>query len=176
MCQHSNPEQAIRFRPMTLADLSQVEAIESASFPTPWPREAFIDGLTRTGATLCWVADKGRVDGRSLVIGSIVIWIVHDLAHIGTFAIRPGFRRQGIGQKLLAKALLACVEVGVKKAILEVRASNVPAQKLYDQFGFYIAGLKPGYYADTQEDGLLLELAPLDPVKLSELAESRGIK
>ncbi len=161
----------VNFRPLTLADLSQVEAIENASFPTPWPKSAFVEELKRKRRSVCWVAEKGRVGDRPILVGSIVIWISGDLAHIGTLAVRPGFRKQGIGQQLLGKTLLVCYKRGVKKAVLEVRASNIPAQKLYSKFGFIVAGHKPDYYQDTHEDAFLLQLTSLDPVKLAELAD-----
>lgn len=161
----------IKLRPMTLADLNQVEAIEQTSFPTPWPRGAFIDDLKRERRSICWVAEWDRAGKSPLLVGSIVIWISSDLAHIGTLAVRPGCRKQGVGQYLLANTLLECVRRGVKKAMLEVRASNQPAQNLYRKFGFDEVGYKHDYYKDTQEDAVLMLLSPLEPDKLVELAE-----
>ena len=39
---------------------------------------------------------------------------------------------------------------------LEVRISNLPAQKLYESFGFMQVNVRKGYYSDNQEDALLL--------------------
>jgi ribosomal-protein-alanine N-acetyltransferase len=36
---------------------------------------------------------------------------------------------------------------------------NGPARALYEAFGFTVVGRRPGYYADTGEDALLLSLA-----------------
>jgi ribosomal-protein-alanine N-acetyltransferase len=48
------------------------------------------------------------------------------------------------------------------RVTLEVRVSNIAAQKLYDSVGFMSRGLRKGYYSDDGEDAVImvLELAP----------------
>jgi ribosomal-protein-alanine N-acetyltransferase len=41
---------------------------------------------------------------------------------------------------------------------LEVRPSNQEAIGLYDSFGFKVIGRRKGYYYDTGEDALVMEL------------------
>lgn len=163
----------INLRPMTLADLDQVEAIDRASFSTPWPRDAFLYELKRNRSSICWVAEWINPDGVSVLVGSIVIWLVLDEAHIGTLAVKPGYRLRGISQYLLTGALLECIRRGSKQAMLEVRAGNEAAQQLYQKFGFEQVGLRRDYYKDTHEDAVLMTLAPLDKEILVDLA-SRG--
>ena len=50
----------------------------------------------------------------------------------------------------------------VERAVLEVRASNVAAQSLYDAFGFREYGSRIGYYTNPEEDAILMRLEPLD--------------
>jgi ribosomal-protein-alanine N-acetyltransferase len=45
--------------------------------------------------------------------------------------------------------------MGIEKAILEVRRSNLPAIRLYERLGFEPAGVRKGYYQDTGEDALV---------------------
>jgi ribosomal protein S18 acetylase RimI-like enzyme len=47
--------------------------------------------------------------------------LLMDEGHIGTFAVHPDFRRQGIGQKLLAQKGWKAGREGVRKVFLEVR-------------------------------------------------------
>ena len=163
----------IILRPMTLDDLHRVAAIDRASFPTPWPREAFRYELLRNRGSVCWVAEFIEDDDSRTVVASIIIWLVAQNAHIGTLAVKPGYREKGIAQRLLAQTLLVCVDRGAQQATLEVRASNQAAQQLYQKFGFEGIGTKEGYYKDTHEDALVLRLAPLDEKKLVELVELR---
>lgn len=65
--------------------------------------------------------------------------------------VLPGFRRRGIGRALLAR-------VPGERIFLEVRASNLGAQTLYESAGFQIAGRRKAYYRDTGEDGIVMEL------------------
>lgn len=158
-------------RPMTLADLDQVEQIEQVSFRTPWPENAFHYELIQNRNALCWVAEWVGTDQAPIIVADIVVWLILDEAHIGTLAVRPGYRRQGIAQRLLAKALLESARLGATHALLEVRVSNQAAQDLYRKFGFVQVGTRPGYYQDTHEDALLMTLALLDPERLALLAE-----
>jgi len=161
-------------RPMTIADLGQVVAIDRISFPTPWPEDAFRYELERKHRSLCWAAEWRAPAEDPEVVASIVVWLVleEDEAHIATLAVKPGYRRQGIAQTLLARALIECTQRGAKQALLEVRESNQAAQKLYRKFGFESVGLRRGYYQDTHEDGILMTLASLDLDKLADLAEA----
>lgn len=161
----------VNLRPMTLADLHQVEEIEQASFPTPWPKKAFQYELTSNRTALCWVAEWNPAGQDPIIVATLVIWMILDEAHIGTLAVRPGYRRQRIAQRLLAKGLIESARSGATHALLEVRESNQSAQELYQKFGFDVVGTRPGYYQDTQEDALLMTLAPLDPDRLAQLAK-----
>ena len=168
MSERPDPSQ-INLRPMTLADLNQVEAIDAASFPTPWPRDAFLYELKRHRGSLAWVAEWTNSEGEVELVETIVIWLVLGEAHIATLAVKPGYRQRGIANKLLAESLIECAKRGVKEATLEVRSSNQAAQKLYQKFGFEVVGLRKDYYKDTHEDAVLMTLAPLDVKKLATL-------
>jgi len=161
----------IILRPMTFDDLNRVAAIDRASFPTPWPREAFRYELQRNRGSVCWVAETDSGDGGRIVVASIVIWLVGKNAHIGTLAVKPDHREKGIAQQLVARTLLICSVRGAQQATLEVRTSNTAAQQLYRKFGFESIGIKPDYYKDTHEDALVMRLASLDEEKLADLAQ-----
>ena len=54
--------------------------------------------------------------------------------------------------------LNAADEKGAQLGLLECRASNISAQRLYRGLGFSIEGSRKGYYRDNGEDALLLSL------------------
>lgn len=162
---------AVNLRLMTFSDVGAVLRIEQDSFPTPWPRGAFLYDLARPGRSICRVAEITLADARCEVVGDIVIWLSGNIAHVATLAVHPAYRRRGVGGYLLADALLKCVDRGMTESLLEVREQNRSAQKLYRKFGFVVSGSRKGYYRDTGEDAVVMVLKPLAPVKLAEFVK-----
>lgn len=173
----SNSASSVRLRPMTADDLPAVEALDRASFPTPWPKDAFRYELERNPHALCWVAERYLVDSaEAYLIGVIVVWLVVDEAHIATLAVSADERRHGIAQQLLAQTLLICYRNGAQRALLEVREHNLAAQELYHKFGFEVVGSRSDYYQDTHEKALLMTLHPLSKQGLRQLAASASVR
>ena len=156
-------------RPMTLSDLEKVEALDRDSFLTPWPQDAFRYELTRNPHSICWVAELTTPGLEPILVGSIVVWLVVDEAHVATLAVSDAFRRRGVARQLLAQALALAYESGARQALLEVRESNRAAQALYTRFGFEAVGNRREYYHDTHEDAILMTLAEMSPEKLAAL-------
>jgi ribosomal-protein-alanine N-acetyltransferase len=158
----------VSLRPMVMADVDQVMAIEQVAFPTPWPRDAFVYELTRNRNAVCWVAEMTIGDEDPLVVGSTIIWLGPEGAHVGTLAVHPDCRQRRIGQSLLAKALIESAKRGADQATLEVRVSNTPAQALYRKLGFEPVGRQKNYYADTGEDAIIMLLSPINDLSLAK--------
>ena len=79
-----------------------------------------------------------------------------DEGYIDNIAVFPAYRRQGIAGALLS-ALEGCARMrNIRFLTLEVRASNVPAIRLYRGYGYGEVGRRPHYYSRPQEDALLL--------------------
>jgi ribosomal-protein-alanine N-acetyltransferase len=161
----------IIFRLMKLEDVDQVYAIDVLSFSLPWSGRSFRFEVSENPASKPWVAEWLGENGISQVVGMLVLWIVVDEAHVGTIAIHPDFRRQKIGQHLLATALLDAFTFGVRRVFLEVRQSNQAAQTMYLKFGFEVDGSRPHYYVDNNEDALLMTLKNLSPESIQHLLE-----
>jgi ribosomal-protein-alanine N-acetyltransferase len=103
-----------------------------------------------------------------------VVWIIVDEAHIATIAIHPQFRGHGIGKKLLAETLRQSIQHGAVLATLEVREHNHIAQKMYQKFGFEVAGHRQKYYQDNNEAAVIMTLPKLGPGYLTWM-DSVGI-
>ena len=136
---------------MTLADLPSVHAIERASFFPPWPDEAYRNELTTNTLATYVVA---RLDG--VIVGFGGIWLMVDEAHITTFAVHPEHRRRRIGERLLQRLFEIAAAMNAEWLTLEVRASNLAAQRLYEKYGFRRAGVRRRYYSDNNEDALIM--------------------
>jgi ribosomal-protein-alanine N-acetyltransferase len=100
--------------------------------------------------------DRPSESGGPFIIGFASIWVMADEAHITNIAVRKGYQRQGIGELLLISIINLSAELKADIITLEVRASNLPAQRLYHNYGFVQVGLRHGYYTDNREDALLM--------------------
>ena len=137
--------------PLTSADeIDDVLAIEQASFTNPWTREMYLAELENEGVSFFYLArDNGR-----RVVGFCSFWRVLDELHINNLAVLPELRRQGVAAALLERVLIEGARLGARRAMLEVRRSNVPARQLYEKFGFVVAGTRSRYYTNPVEDAL----------------------
>jgi ribosomal-protein-alanine N-acetyltransferase len=140
-------------------DLDQVLAIEQDSFTNPWTEGMYRAELKNEGVCFFFVAkDQDR-----RVVGFCAFWHIVDEVHINNLAVAPGLRRQGIGSALLERVLREGAAMHATRATLEVRASNVPARRLYEHFGFTVAGIRRAYYSHPTEGALVLWSENLGP-------------
>ena len=143
-------------------DMREIMEIERDSFPSPWSENLFRRELTNPIARML----VGRIDplpGKP-VAGYIVYWRVADEMHLHNIAVRKDQRRKRVAFLLLREAIRASKSEGARWITLEVRRSNLPAQNLYEKFGFSVKGVRPGYYSDTGEDALIF-WADLDRIR-----------
>ena len=133
-------------------EIDEVLAVEQASFSNPWTREMFLSELANTGVSFLFVArdDAGRL------IGFCSFWRVFDEMHLNNLAVDPVHRRRGVAASLLTHVLAEAPGLGVTRALLEVRRSNAGAWRLYERFGFSVAGTRRNYYSHPVEDALVL--------------------
>ena len=102
--------------------------------------------------TIYLVADSG-----SAIVGFCGLWCFMEDADLCHIAVAPEQRSQGIATQLLGMAITECEHRGVKRILLEVRASNTAAIHCYHQMGFVQIGIRKKYYSQPKEDALLLE-------------------
>ncbi len=133
-------------------DLDAIAAIARASFPHPWTRDMFAQELSAQPLSRSYVLRTAEEQ----VAAFCTCWLIMDELHINTIAVDPGRRRQGLARELLAHVLGDARAQGAKRALLEVRASNAAAIRLYETFGFTTDTVRKGYYPDPPEDALVL--------------------
>jgi ribosomal-protein-alanine N-acetyltransferase len=135
-------------------DIEAIYEIESSSFLTPWSKSSLYEELVHPYSYL-WVA-KDVVSKE--IVGFICFWIMWAEMHIVNIAVKPEFRRKGVGGLLLQKAISIAQKQGVETIRLEVRASNLEAISFYKKFKFSQIGKRRRYYLDIGEDAIIMGL------------------
>ncbi len=185
------------FRPMTEADIPQVYAIDHEAFPAESlfrPYSSYARELQNSMAhyIVCCVPSTPRMRRMSqpwyrrllrrrlvndacggyrssdFLLGFAAFWIMLDEAHVIAIAVREPCRRQGIGQGLLLSVIDMATKLRVRVVTLEVRDGNKSAQAMYVRHGFHVAGRRPRYYSDNQEDAVLMTT---DDIRCAEYME-----
>ncbi|MBP2655750.1 MAG: RimI3 [Firmicutes bacterium] len=138
-------------RPMCFDDIDAVTNIENKSFAVPWSRAAFEAEIIDNDLARYLVMEVA-----GLVVAYAGMWIILDEAHVTNVAVLPEYRSQGLGHKLLEALVSYAREFRAVCMTLEVRESNLPARRLYQDLGFAVRGRRRQYYTDTQEDALIM--------------------
>lgn len=88
-------------------------------------------------------------------VGYIIGLPIVDVCELLRVGVHPDARRQGVGRQLLDRFHAEARERGAVRSLLEVRADNTTAIRLYTRDGYTQDGRRKGYYADGNVDALL---------------------
>ena len=156
--------QTVQFRGMQTDDISRISELEKECFPTPWTEDAFYNELVHNHfahyIVMLW---------KDVVIGYAGMWTIMDEAHITNIALTGEYRGRKLGERMMMELMNRAAGHGMKRITLEVRVSNVIAQRLYEKFGFRAEGVRRGYYSDNGEDAIIMW------AELPEQAESDSL-
>ncbi len=132
-------------------DIDEIVEIEKECFPTPWSRDAFLTEIRENKLAKYLVVE---IDGE--VAGYGGMWLILNEGHITNIAVREKYRGLGIGNRILEGLIYYCASKNIQNMTLEVRKSNIVAQNLYKKYKFVEYGVRPRYYADNNEDALIM--------------------
>jgi [ribosomal protein S18]-alanine N-acetyltransferase len=127
-------------------------AIERTSFRFPWSSGFFRQELQ----VACARSILAEIEGQ--IVGYVLFWLLPGAIDIHNIAVHVDYRRRGIARLLLGKVVAEARNQSSLRVMLEVRRSNLPAQKLYQSLGFLTTGVRKGYYSDDGEDALAMSL------------------
>jgi len=147
-------QKSLQFTPAKISDLEQIMTIERVSFAYPWTEGMVRSELNDAPLSFSYVT---RDPMKNQVIAYVFMRALYDELHLLSIAVDPAWRRQGIGEALIALVLRTVHEKGLKRVTLEVRVSNRPACQLYRKFGFKEVGLRRKYYCKPTENGLVFQ-------------------
>ena len=123
--------------------------------------EADIFGAEQWSAAMFWnELAQGHhyvaaLDGEELLgYGGLALAVPE--AWVNNIAVRRDRQHEGIGRSILDELLAYGRANGARRTLLEVAADNGPAQRMYDQYGFDVVGVRRGYYQPSNTDALVM--------------------
>ena len=129
------------------ASVAAVYEILSDVYPvSPWTENQILSDMQQDNVDYFFVEKDGQV------VGFLAIQQLAGELEITNIAIKKAYQGHGLGSQLLAN--LDHVDFPI---FLEVRASNAPAQALYEKFGFEIIAKRKQYYHEPVEDAIIMK-------------------
>jgi len=136
-------------------DLPALMAFERQANDDAWSEALLSAALIDDGYDVWGVWSVGGVELRA---AAVLAYLPFD-AELQSICVLPRERRHGLARELLGWIIRHVTERGAERLLLELRASNVAARKLYESAGFGIDGQRSGYYRQddgSSEDALLM--------------------
>ncbi len=141
-------------RPATPDDLDIILELERETFPeTAFSRATFLYYIDSDSSSVRVLEDDG-------ILAGYVVYSVRQQAaavYVDSIAVRPDYRRQGLGRRMMAEVREAAAARNAQFVQLHVRESNCCAIHFYRALGFERAGRAPYYYRDG-EDACIMRL------------------
>lgn len=143
------------WEPMLAPWLDAVLRVEQMAYPHPWKHANFVDAL-HSGYQAQMLIDDGELIGYFVAMKGV------DEVHLLNITVAPSHQGQGFARQMLDALAHWSRAQGAASLWLEVRISNVRAQRVYEQFGFREVGRRKQYYPDglaQREDALVMSLS-----------------
>lgn len=135
----------VKIYKMTIADLDAISDILFSDFDDFWNVSTLKSELQNPNSQ--YIIAKLNNE----IVGFGGIWKAVDDIHITDIVVKKIFRRQKIGSILLEQLISLTKQQNITSITLEVNSNNIPAQKLYEKFGFKRVGLRKKYYNNTDD-------------------------
>ncbi len=139
----------ITIREAKASDAKAIAEIEKQCFSMPWSEAEILREIEQNEPAHYFVADNKSI------VGYVGVWYIAGEGHITNVAVAEEHRRCGIADMLIEALIKNSEARAVEALTLEVRKSNLPAQKLYKKHGFACEGVRKNYY-DGKEDAIIM--------------------
>lgn len=140
----------VHIRWMIRRDMPEVLLAEQESFEYAWTEEDFLRCLRQRNC-IGMVAEQGEK-----VVGFMIYELHKTKLHVLNFAVHPDFRRQDVGQQMVAKLISKLSSHRRTRITLEVRETNLVAQLFFRSQSFKAVRVLRGFYEDSGEDAFLM--------------------
>ena len=142
----------IEISKMDISDLEIIKECLISDFDDFWNYNTFKNELLNFNSKYI----KAKLNNK--IVGFAGIWKAVDDVHITNIVTANKFRRQNIGSLLLSYLIeLVKHEYDISSITLEVNVNNIPAQRLYEKYGFKTVGIRKKYYNNT-DDAIIMTL------------------
>jgi [ribosomal protein S18]-alanine N-acetyltransferase len=133
--------------------ISEVLQLQSVCKLSYWSEIDYKNEIERKGSFSLVAGYKDRL------VGFAILRVTAGEAEIYNIAVDPDYRNRGIGKMLLREAINKAVQTEkIERIWLEVRESNRDAIRFYQGNGFFVVGRRKNFYAQPNEDALLMVL------------------
>jgi ribosomal-protein-alanine N-acetyltransferase len=139
-----------------MRDLQKVIHINRTCLPENYTDYFFIDLYRRFPETFIVAEQDGEIIGYimcriELGLSNFGFGGLIKKGHVVSIAVIPEYRRKGIGEALINRAIEGMKLYNAKQCFLEVRMTNTPAINLYKKLGFQVTKNIRRYYADGED-------------------------
>jgi ribosomal-protein-alanine N-acetyltransferase len=156
--------------PMRWWDIGAAVAIDGDVFgASAWSAATFWSELAGVPASRTYLVSRDETG----LTGYAGINQVGSEVDIQTIAVRPDRQRIGLGAALLQELIRAARDRDAGSILLEVRADNAAAQRLYAAHGFEQLSVRRRYYPDGA-DALILRRLLRSSARFAAQPESMG--
>lgn len=138
-------------RSMQKEDLPSVAGLEELCFTVPWSEKLLAECLESPFDEAWVLEDEGEI------AGYCNLRIVAGEGELMRIAVHPAKRGRGYARELMERLEKHASENGAESLSLEVRASNLPAIRLYKSYGYEIGAVRKRYYTHPIEDAYLMQ-------------------
>ena len=139
-------------REMTWRDIPRLAELESELFATDAWSEATWWGELAGRPRRSYVV----LEGSEGIDGYAGVDLGGEVADVMTVAVAPGRRGAGLGDRLVSELLRRAADDGAGSVMLEVRADNGPARRLYERHGFAEVAVRRRYYQPEGVDAVVM--------------------
>lgn len=133
------------------SDVVKIAALEAQLFSDAWSENMITDCLSKAYYRVLICENESGT-----MLGYLISTHIAGESELLRIGVDPAFRGFGYGKQLMRAFVRECEAGECTEAFLEVRASNVPAIRLYEKFGFSAIGKRKNYYHDPEEDACLM--------------------
>jgi ribosomal-protein-alanine N-acetyltransferase len=141
-------------RAMTWRDIPALTAIEPALFADDaWSEQTWWAELAGRPRRAYVVGEQAGA-----LVGYAGVDCVGEVADVMTIAVTPAAQGQGLGAVLLHWIMAQARRSGAEHLMLEVRADNAVAQRLYASVGFSTLTVRRKYYQPGDVDALIMRM------------------